>query len=108
MTPDPVQRVAPARDDACLRSAEQLVAAEADDVGAGGDALGHDRLVAQRLGQVRTIGPPEPAAAEIFGDGHREPLAERSELTYRRPLGKAENPEVGRMHAQDEGRALAD
>ena len=104
-----------------LRAAEQLVAAEADDVHARGDALRDDRLVAQRgrqrlasgLPRAASRGPPraasrglpEPAAAEILRDRDLEAPSERDQLLERRTLGEAFDLEVRRMDAQDQRRS---
>jgi hypothetical protein len=108
MTPDDVQRRAAPGDDPRLRAAEQLVAAEADDVEARRDALRDDRLVAQRLRQRASLGPSQPAASEILGDGDVEPLPERDQLVERRALGEADDAEVRGMDAEDERGAIAD
>ena len=48
------------------------------------------------------------AAAEVLGDRHAEPGAERHQVGEIGPLGEAFHPEVGRVHAEDEGGAIAD
>ena len=53
MAPQPLDQLGAADEDPCLRPAEQLVAREADDVGAGGEALGGRRLVAEREERAR-------------------------------------------------------
>ena len=96
-------------DDARLRPAEQLVAAEADDVDAGGDASStlHFALRARRRApaaapaeQCRCRGPRRPA--------RRNRAAERDQLADRRALDEALDAEVRRVDAQDERRPLAD
>src|SRR4029079_11087305 len=84
-----MERVAPklldergvADDDARLRSAEQLVAAEADEVGARGERRARRRLV----GEV-----DERAGPEVVEERH----AEARELRERRLLREADHAEV--------------
>ena len=65
-----------ADDQAGLRPAEQLVAAEGHEVGAERDPLGDERLLRQAVpAQI-----DERAAAEILHDGHAVPSADRDEL----------------------------
>ena len=66
-----------------LRAAEQLVAAEGDEVGAGGDALLHRGFVrAADAAQVE-----QRAAAEILDEQQAARAGERAELGERRPIG---------------------
>ena len=48
MAPQPLHELRLADDDPRLRPAQQLVAGEADEAGAGGEALARLRLVAER------------------------------------------------------------
>jgi hypothetical protein len=110
-TQRPGQRVPPAAldqiraagDDACLRPAEQLVAAERDDRRAVGDGLTRRRLAGQprrrRPGQPRARGIDQPAA-DVGDDGH----AQRRQLTHRRLLDEALDPVVAGMHLQHDRR----
>jgi hypothetical protein len=93
------ERVAPAGGDrlvradhqAGLRPAEELVAAEADDGGAGADRPAHGRLVGEdlELGEV--------ARSDVVDDRQPEP-AEGLDLDL---LGEPEHAEVRRVRAQD-------
>ena len=94
MAPQPLDQVGAAGDDPGLRAAEQLVAGEADEVGAGGERVGGGRLVLQR----RTSAP-EPRSSTSGSswrarDGAR---ARRSRL-----LGEADDAEVRLVDAQEE------
>ena len=48
MAPKPLDQLGAADDDPGLRAAEQLVAGEADEIGAGGERVGDGRLVVER------------------------------------------------------------
>ncbi len=71
VAPQPLHELRPADDDARLRPAQQLVAGEADEAGARGEALARLRLVAERHERARSRGrrrapgrapPPRPPA----------------------------------------------
>ena len=94
-------------DDAGLWAAEQLVAAERHDVGAGAQA-GLRRSVRRASGGRPAIAALEEAAAEVFRDRHVELTADGGELVERRARGEAFDREVGRMDAQEQRRAIAD
>ena len=81
-----------------LRAAEQLVAREADEVGAGREALRAD-------GSSSTC--DERARAEVVDE--RQPVALRDlrELGERRQLGEADDAEVRLVHAQEHARSPA-
>ena len=85
MPPYRRNRLGPADDDAGLRAAEQLVAAEQDEVRARGNAGSDVRLVPQRLDARRKS---EIAAAEILDDRHIQPAPEGHELAEGRALGE--------------------
>ena len=90
-------------DDPGLRAAEQLVAAERDERGAGLDGLAGGRLGGQPGRRVRA-GPPrardvEEAAAEVDDDGR----AERRQLGDRGVLDEAVDAVVARVHLEHEG-----
>ena len=99
MPAEPLDQVGAADEDPGLRAAEELVAREADEVGAGGEARRGGRLVADRR---------ERARAEVVDE--RQPGAgrDRGELRERGLLGEADDPEVRLVHAQDHGRLGAD
>ena len=59
VAPEPLDQVGAPDDDPGLRAAEQLVAGEADEIGAGGEASARGRLVRQ---------PHERAGAEIVDE----------------------------------------
>ena len=82
-----------------LRTAEQLVAGEAHERGAGAHRAAHGRLVGQH-GQV--LG--EVAGADVVDHRHAE-LAQLLDLHL---LDEAELAEVGRVRAQDRAGAVAD
>jgi hypothetical protein len=93
----------PSDDDASLRAAEQLVAAEADDIGTRPHD-GLDRRLSRewRRQRITVLGPlGDQAAAEILDDRHAEPPPERDDVFERCPLGEPLDGEVGRVDAQD-------
>ena len=79
-------------DDAGLRAAEELVAGEADEIGAGGEARGRSRLVAERRAAT-----PEPRSSTSGRPTVRDPR----ELARGRPLGEPDDAEVRLVDAQD-------
>jgi len=89
-------------DDAGLRSAEQLVAGEEDDVGAVVDRPAGSRFA----GQVR-VGQEQPRADVIDGDDAAF-AAEARELGGRDLLGEADDAEVRGVGAQDQRRRRGD
>ena len=115
MLADAVDERRSSDDDAGLRSAEELVAAEAADVDAGGDRVADRRFRAEGVRQgsdpgLTLIGPvaTQMAAAEILGDRDVESPAERDEIRERRPLGEPFDAEIRRMDAQDQRRPFVD
>ena len=86
-----------ADDDAALRAADELVAAEADDIGAGRDALLDQRLVLEAV--LREV--DQRAAAEVVD--HRDAVlaAELGQLLDARLLGEADDAVVAVVDAQD-------
>ena len=96
---EPLDQLGAAREDPRLRAAEQLVAREAHDVGAGGEARRGRRLVADRR---------ERARAEIVDERQPGPCRNRGELGESGLLGEPDDPEVGLVHAQDHGRLGAE
>ena len=76
-----------------LRPAQQLVAAEADQVDAGGDRRLHRRLAGEIV--------HEAAAADVFDHRHVHRARSGDQIRERRPLGEAFDAEVRRVHAQE-------
>ena len=71
MAAEPLDELGAADDDPGLRPAEQLVAREADEVGAGGEARARGRLVAERATSApepRSSTSGEPVAARDRGE----------------------------------------
>jgi hypothetical protein len=89
-------------DDAGLRPAEQLVAGEGDEVGAGAEGLAGRRLTAQPrrrpVPEPRAGGVEEPGA-DVDDQGHPEP----GEVGHRDVLGEAGDPVVRGVHLEDGG-----
>ena len=100
MAPQPLDEVGAADDDARLRPAEQLVAGEADEVGAGRERLLARRLVAETVG--------ERAGAEVVDERQLVSARDRGELRRARRLGEADDAEVRLVHAQQQRRVVAD
>ena len=98
MAPQPLDQVGAAEDDTGLRAAEQLVAAEADEVGALLERGARGRLVAE---------VDERAGAEIVEQRQLVPARDRGELAQRRALGEPDEAEVGLVHAQEQRRVCA-
>ena len=104
VTTDRIDPAAPARDDARLRSTEQLVAAEAHHVRARLEHLLNAWFGVQRSGRIRR----GKTAAEVFDERQLEPVRQRREVGERCSLDEPFDAEVGRMHAQDCRGAVAD
>ena len=100
MPPQPLDQVGAAGEDPGLRPAEQLVAREADEVGAGGEARRRGRLVADRRRARPSRDRRRAAALRCCASS-----ASSAELGL---LGEADDAEVGLVHAQDDGRLGAD
>ena len=99
MPAQPLDELGAADDDPRLRPAEQLVAGEADEVGAGGQALARRRLALE---------VDEHAGAEVVHERQAVPPGDRGQLGHRRLLGEADDAEVRLVHAQQHGRLGAD
>ena len=78
-----------------LRAAEQLVAAEADEVGAGGERCARGRLVGDL---------DERARAEVVEQRHAVLAGDGGQLGERRALGEADDAEVRLVDAQQQRR----
>src|SRR5438477_3024650 len=92
MPAQPRDELGAAADDARLRAAEQLVARERDEAGAGREALTDERLVADGA---------EAARAEVVDELEPGSCRELGQLPQRRPLREPDETEVGLMDAQD-------
>ena len=99
MPAEPLDQLGAAREDACLRAAEELVAREADDVGAGGEARSCGRLVAYRRERTR---------AEVVDERQPSPRRNSCQLGQVGLLGEADDPKVRLMHPQDHRRLGAE
>ena len=99
MAAQPLDELGAADDDARLWSAEQLVAREADEVGACSEALRRGRLVSD---------PTERAGAEVVDERKVVAPSDVGELRETRPLREADDAEVRLMHAQEQGGVGAD
>ena len=99
MAPQLLDELGPPGDDPRLRPAEQLVAGEADEIGAGGERL-------LRRGLAREL--REHAGAEVVDE--RQPVTPRyrCELVEPRRLGEADEAEVRLVHAQQQRRLRPD
>ena len=88
----------------CLRAAENLIAAEGHNIGAGIDPLGNDRFFRQAVAAEID----ESAAAQILH--HRDTVffAYRDELRQFDFGGKPDDLIVTRMYFQQQSRLLAD
>ena len=98
MSPQPLDELRAADDDARLRPAEELVAREADEIGARGEARRDGGLVAELADRAR---------AEIVDE--RQPGSPRDarELGQGRLLREPDNPEIGLMDAEEQCRLRA-
>ena len=99
--PDAVELRAAAGDDARLRAAEELVAAERADRGAGRDALAHGRFFYAGR-RVQT------SAAEVLDHRQVEAPAQLGQLGQSRALGEPFDAEVRGVDAQEDRGAAAD
>ena len=98
--PDPRDEVGATDDQPGLRPTDQLVAAERDQVGAGGEALGRRRLV----GEAESRGLEQGPAPQVVDDDRAVLVGEPGELDRIRCLDEPGLREVRRMDAQDDGR----
>ena len=80
-------------DDPRLRAAEQLVAREADEVGAARERVARRRLVPE---------VEQRAGAEVVDEGEPVARGDRCELAQLRPLLEPDEPEVRLVHAQQQ------
>ena len=85
-----------------LRTAEQLVAGEGDERGAGVEALPHARFVAQPGGSLAQAMASCRRAAP--SPRRRRPAVERRELRDRRRLDEPDHAVVRRVHLQQRAR----
>ena len=94
MPAQPLDEVGAAGDDPGLRAAEQLVAGEADEVGAGAQRSRRRRLA---------LDLDERAGAEVVDERQLVPARDRGELLEpRRLLGEADDAEVRLVDAQEQ------
>ena len=99
MTSQRFHEVGTADDDSGLRAAEELVAGEADEIGAGVEALPRSRLVAD---------VHQGAGAEIVDEWQIVQLCDSRELLQAGQFRESDNPEVGLVDPQDERRLGTD
>ena len=104
MRADARQRLLRADDNPCLRSAQQLVTAKATDRRPGGDTCGDQGLVHATWSVV----VQQVAAAEVLDDRELETLSQRHQIIETWTLCEPLDAEVRRVHAEDEGRTVAD
>ena len=96
----PPDQLGPAHDQAGLRAAEELVAGEQHQVGAGGQAAGDRRLVPELAGQQPRPDVVEQRQAVLVG--------QRGQLVEGRAGGEPLDPVVGRVHGQHQPRVRAE
>ena len=96
----PPDQLGPAHDQAGLRAAEELVAGEQHQVGAGGQAAGDRRLVPELAGQQPRPDVVEQRQAVLVGQG--------GQLAEGRAGGEPLDPVVGRVHGQHQPRVRAE
>ena len=99
MPPQLLDEVGAAGDDPGLRAAEQLVAREADEVGARGQGGGRGRLA---------LDVDERARAEVVEERQLVPAGDGRELLDARLLGEADDAEVRLVDAQEQRRLRPD
>ena len=101
---DLVDNVFIADDDPCLGSAEQLVAAEGDQVDAGSQCFPYRWLAWQSIrGQVH-----QQAATEIFEDRNVLLMSKFSQLFAADRFGEAEDPVVAGVDLENKRRLFVD
>src|SRR6476659_2221094 len=98
MPPEPLDEIRSADDDACLRTAEELVAGEAHEVRTRAEALGRGRFVAHRS---------ESAGAKVVDERNLVLPRHRRELAQPRLLRKSDDSEVRLVHAKQQSRVGA-
>ena len=101
---DELQRRGPADQEAGLRPAQELVAGEGAEVGAGLDPLGHRRLRRQAVGRGRQ----ERAGAEVVHQPEVAPARQAGQLLQRRLGDEALELEVGAVDHQERAGARRD
>ncbi len=99
--PDPGDQVRPTNDQTGLRSTHELVTAERDQVRTGLESLARRWLVREAIRH----GVEERAAAEVVDDDRAVEVRKLREGARIRRFDEARLGEVGRMDAQDDGRA---
>src|SRR3954467_15191185 len=92
----PLDEVSPAEEDPRLRSTEELVAADQDEVASFPERARRRHL----LGEPR--GKPQSAAPEIVQERDSPLASEPGKLGDLRLLGEADQREIRAVHAQDE------
>ena len=97
MAADFLDQVRAANGDPCLRTSEEFVARECDEMRTCFDALLHGWLISQT---------GECSGAEIVHENELGALGEADKLSRRRLLGKADDSEIGLMHAEQDRRIL--
>ncbi len=95
MAPQPLDEIGATDDHTGLRTAEELVAGEAHEIGSRAKALGRCRLVAHLR---------ERARAEVVHQGQLVRARDRRELRELRLLREADDAEVRLVHAQEHRR----
>src|SRR6185503_157838 len=94
----------PSNSEPRLRTAQELVAAECDDVGACGDRLPH-RLFAR---ETEARGVDEGAAAQVVDECDAALVSERPQRPVLWPRDESRELEVARVHAEDRAGPLGD
>src|SRR5262249_48327822 len=105
------ERIAPqARDDLRssseyprLRSAQQFVAAEGDEIGSGSETVSGERFLDSERSQI-----DDTAAAEVLIHRQLALPPQRHHVVQPGTGGESRDPEVARMDAQKKARALGD
>jgi hypothetical protein len=95
MPAEPLDEVGAPRHDARLRAAEELVAGEADEIGACGERLARRRLAWDVAERART---------EVVDERQAVAARDRRELLDPRQLGEADDAEVRLVHAEEDRR----
>jgi len=104
VAPQPLEQRRTPRQDPRLRPPEKLVAAGADEIGAGSERLLHRSLVTQPMAaQVAQV-----AAPLVHEHGHAAPAAEARQVRQRHGVGEADDAVIARMHLQEERRLRTD
>jgi hypothetical protein len=93
-----------ADEDAGLRAAQELVAAEEDEVGAGLDAAAGQRFT----GEAELAEVDQGAAADVVDDGDATAASERDERFDPDRFGEADNAKVAGMDAHEGAGVFAD